>query len=144
MSQQDDVAGALETNRGDDRLPWTIETDTIADGRDAVRVSWEPDAEFTAFSIDEDQLPHSWEIVQFGTRVGGEDKRYLMIAEPDIDDTEPALYDGLARELTASELRDYLAVERFGYTQTGWAKQSDLNRSNVSERVNTARRKLDG
>lgn len=141
MSQQDDVAEALETNRGDP-LPWTIETDTIADGRPAVRVSWDPGAEFTALSIDEDQLPHGWEIVQFGTRADGEDKRYLTLAPPN-DDTEPALYDGLARELTASELRDYLAVERFGYSQTEWAKQSGLNRSNVSERVNAARRKLD-
>jgi hypothetical protein len=143
-SQQDDVAGALERNRGDDRLPWTIETDTIADGRPAVRVSWCPGAEFTALSLDSEQLPHGWEIVQFGTRVDGEDKRYLTLAPPDIDDTEPALYDALARELTASELRDYLAVERFGYLQTEWANESELNRSNVSERVNSARRKLDG
>ncbi|SNZ18213.1 hypothetical protein SAMN06269185_3296 [Natronoarchaeum philippinense] len=141
--EQDDVAAALEDNRG---LPidWTIETDTIADGRAAVRVSWEPGTEFSAFSLDKHQLPHGWEIVQFGTRVGERNKRnkrYLTIAEP--DDSEPTMYDGLARELTASELRDYLAVERFGYSQTGWAKASELNRSNVSERVNSARRKLE-
>lgn len=59
-------------------------------------------------------------------------------------DIEPAMYDALARELTASELRDYLAVNRFGYTQTGWAEASGLNRSNVSERVNQAKRKLSG
>lgn len=53
-------------------------------------------------------------------------------------------YDALARELTASELRDYLAVEMMGYSQTEWAETIGLNRSNVSKRVNSARRKLKG
>lgn len=145
MSAQDDVADWLATDWEGTERAWTVEVDTINDGRPAVRVSWEPGTDAALPTIDEDRLPHGWHIVQFGVGVSSDigerdNKRYLTIA-PD-DDAEPAMYDALARELTASELRDYLAVERFGYSQTGWAKASGLNRSNVSERVNSARRKL--
>ncbi|WP_126665279.1 hypothetical protein [Haloterrigena salifodinae] len=146
-SEQDDVAESLSTKRlSDESREWTVEVDTINDGRPAVRVSWEPDTDASLPTVDEERLPHDWQIVQFGVGVSSEigesdDKRYLVIA-PQKANSEPAMYDALARELTASELRDYLAVERFGYSQTGWAKASGLNRSNVSERVNSARRKI--
>lgn len=146
MSQQNEIADGLRTGRdGITEMDWRVETDTGRDGREAVRISWEPDADLPALELESGKLSFGWEIVQFGvnTRDDGESnqRRYVTLAEP--KGGEPALYDSLARELTASELRDYLAVERFGYSQTGWAEASDLNRSNVSERVNSARRKLD-
>ena len=148
-SQQDDVAEWLSTKRlSDESREWTVEVDTINDGRPAVRVSWEPGTDASLPTVDEERLPHGWQIVQFGVGVSSEigesdDKRYLVVAPRRDSNIEPAMYDALARELTASELRDYLAVERFGYSQTGWAEESGLNRPNVSERVNSARRKLE-
>jgi len=146
-SEQDDVVEWLATTRSGDSRDWTIEVDTINDGRPAVRVSWESGADISFPTIDEEWLPHGWTIGQFGVGVSSEigesdDKRYLVIV-PQKATSEPAMYDALARELTASELRDYLAVDRFGYSQTGWADESGLNRSNISERVNSARRKLE-
>lgn len=88
MSQQDDVADWLATDSFGDSRPWTVETDTINDGRPAVRVSWEPGIDAALPTIDEDRLPHGWRIVQFGVGVSSEigerdDKRYLTVAPPE-------------------------------------------------------------
>lgn len=147
MSQQDDVAAAMR-DRVDGERYWEIETGTIDDGRDSVRVVWGADAELPALTIDSDVVPYGWEIVQFGvgasSAIDGDRSRFVTLAEPEQPD-ERAIrnYEALARELTASELRDYVGVVHYGHSQTGWAELTDLNRSNVSERVNKAKRTLD-
>lgn len=141
MTQQDEVADALR-DEAEHGVNWDIEKGTLPDGRDAVKLTWPADQDTPATTVNEDLVPYQWQITEFRITDGNNE---LTLAEPkERDERAIPHYDALARELTASELRDYVGVEHYGHSQTAWAQIIDKNRSNVSERVNSAKRKISG